>query len=347
MAAQQVLPPDAVGHFVGAVLPYLAQHYGVRVLLPHRLPQTGDEGVRQLIRHVQPPPVRPRPEPAADDGMFGSVDVLPVAGTVLVQRGQGGDAPPAVVVVRPVLPLIPGVVGRGLRLSRVAEVAGGGAGVAEHPVQQHPHPAGVGGVAEGAKVRFRAQERVDGLVVGGAVAVVLCRAEDGAEVEGLHAQVGQKVQLFCDAGQGAAEKVPVVLGDAVLVHAHRAVQRFLLPVLVEQALSQVGGEVGGGWRPLAKSVGEDLIAQTVPEPVRNRLCVVVYGQLIRPQGLTAAIQPLQLEGVPHQPHVARRVQHAGEYVLLVVGGHPGHGDVQQAVTVLLQPSQQQTAGKTL
>ena len=109
--------------------------------------------------------------------------------------------------------------------------------MAEHPVQQHPHPTGVGGVTEGAKVGFRAQQRVDGLVVGGAVPVVLRRAEDGTEVESLYPQVGQKIQLFCDAGQVAAEEVSVVLGNAVLVHAYRAIQRLLLPVLVEQALS--------------------------------------------------------------------------------------------------------------
>ena len=63
--------------------------------------------------------------------------------------------------------------------------------------------------------------------------MVFRRAEDGAEVEGLHAQVGQKIQLFCDAGQVAAEEVSVVLGDAVFVYAYGAIQRLLLPVLVE------------------------------------------------------------------------------------------------------------------
>ena len=67
--------------------------------------------------------------------------------------------------------------------------------------------------------------------------MVLRRAEDGTEVESLYPQVGQKIQLFCDAGQVAAEEVSVVLGNAVLVHAYRAIQRLLLPVLVEQALS--------------------------------------------------------------------------------------------------------------
>ena len=175
VAAQQVFPPDAVGDLVGAVLPHLAQHHGVGVLLLHRLPQTGNEGVRQLICHVQSPAVRSGSEPAADDGVFISIEVLAAAGTVLIQRGQGGDAPPAVVVVRPVLPLVPGGKGRGLGSGRILEVAGGGASVAEHPVQQHPHPTGVGGVTEGAKVGFRAQQRVDGLVVGGAVPVVLRR----------------------------------------------------------------------------------------------------------------------------------------------------------------------------
>ncbi len=66
VAAQDVLAPHAVGHLGGAVLPHLADDHRRGLLCPGGGVDAGDEIVGQLVGHVQPPAVRPGPQPPAD-----------------------------------------------------------------------------------------------------------------------------------------------------------------------------------------------------------------------------------------------------------------------------------------
>ena len=204
IAPQQVLPADRVSNLVGAVLPHLPDDHRLRLGLPDGGAEGVDKVVGQLVGHVQPPAVRPGAQPPADDAVGGADDVVHVARLALVDGGEGVDAPPGVVFVRPVGEVIPAVIGGGLGLAGPhggvgavpVEVFAHIALVVEDSVQQHPHAPGVGGGAQGAKGLLRAQHGVDLLVVPGAVAVVLRPLKDGTEVEGVHPQLLQVVQLF-------------------------------------------------------------------------------------------------------------------------------------------------------
>ena len=128
-------------------------------------------------------------------------DVVLVALGKLVDVGEGLEAPPALVLVRPPLEAVPAVVGRVLALAVGAvpedalavKVDGVGPGVGIDPVQNDLHAPFMGGGAEGAEVGLCAQHGVGAFVVGGVVAVVGEGHGDGIQVEDTHPQLGQAV----------------------------------------------------------------------------------------------------------------------------------------------------------
>ena len=310
----------------------------------------GHEVVGELVGHVQPPAVRAGPEPPADHRVLPAEDELPVGGVVLVHGGQGVDAPPALVLVGPLIEVVPGVVGGvlalvgpQLRVEAVpVEIAAHKAGVVEHPVQHHPHPRLVGLSAQAGEVLLGAQHGVDGAVVGGAVPVVLRRLKDGAEVQGAHPQAVEVVQLFLHPLQAAPEEVPVADLPAVV----GAVLRLVLPGGVDPPPPH--HPLGVGDPETAEPVGEDLIGHPLPKPGGDRLAAVVHRELEGAQLLPLfAVQPLQGEGVPHQAHIVHGIQHAGEHVPVPVQAGPGHGDLRRLIRPELKAGGQAGPGVAL
>ena len=341
LPAQQVLPAAVIGDLVAAVLPDLPQQEAVRLLLHHRPADAGDELVRQLVGHVQPPRVRPGPEPAADDGVLALHDEVDIPRVVLVHRRQGVDAPPALVAHRPLPEGVPGDIGAlpalggpqgGVRVVGV-EVAAVVAGVVEHAVQHHPDPPLPGLGAQAAEVALRAQHGVDLVVVPGVVAVVAVGLEDGAEVEGGDPQALEVVQLLLDARQISAEKVAV----ADLAPLVRQVVHQLLPVLVYGPVPQhTGGVRHAG---AAEPVREDLIGHPPAEPVRRGAGVVVYGllpanglalaaQAVSAQPADLAVLPPEAEAVPHQIRAEGEMAGPGEDLAVPLHAFVLKGELQ-------------------
>ena len=191
----------------------------------------------------------------------------------------------------------------------------------EHSVQHHPHAPTVGLVAQTGEVGVGAQHGVDLVIVGGAVAVVLRRLEDGVEVDGLYPQLLQVVQLFDDPPQVAAEKVPV----AHLAPVVGPPLRQLLPALMDPPSAHHAGGVGN---PAAqKTVGKDLVGHPLPKPGGDLLRAVIDGKLVGAQLLPSAVQSLQHKGVPHQSHIVPGVQPGPEQVRPQLRASPGHGEL--------------------
>ena len=337
------------GHFGGAVLPHLTDDHGVGVGLPHRLVDAVNKVVRQLVGYVQPPGVRPRPQPAADDAVLVSEDIVPIGGLGLVDGGQGVDPPPGVVLVRPVGEIIPLVVGTVLGLAgpvlRVGtvpvEVPAHIALMVEHAVQHDADAQLVGGVAQGAEILLVSQHGVDLLIVAGTVAVVLRGLKDGAEVEGLHPQAVEVGQLLHDPLQIAAEEIPV----AHLAVGVGPVLRLLPPAGVDGASPRHAGGVGHSGA--AEAVGEDLIGDALPKPAGYHIGAVVHRQLVGAQLLLAAVQAGQAEGVPHQAYMVPGVQGDPEHVPVAVDAVPGHGQLQPPLLGGLEVGDEHRLGKAL
>ena len=246
---------------------------------------------------------------------------------MLVHRGKGVNAPPALILVRPVNKVKPGAVGRILTLASAGsgieavavEVAADIADMVEHAVQHHPHAPLVGHLAQLGKVLLGAQHGVNVAVIGGTVAVVLRRLKDGAEIQGLHPQALEIVQLLHDALQVAAEEVPVA-DLSVLV---RAELRLLLPGSVDPPSSH--HTLGIGHPGAAEAVGENLVGRPLAKPFRHHLSPVVDGELVGAEHLPPlSVQPLQTKGVPDQSHIVPRVQGTGKQIPGSVQPRPGH-----------------------
>ncbi len=60
----------AVGDLVGGILPHFADDDGVGLFRPGGGVDGMDHKVGQFVGHIQPPAVRPCPEPGADDAVF-------------------------------------------------------------------------------------------------------------------------------------------------------------------------------------------------------------------------------------------------------------------------------------
>ena len=78
----------AIGDLAAAVLPHLADDHTVGFLGPDRLVEPRDKIVRQFVRHIQPPAVRARPQPPADDAVLPGEDILSVIWIVFLYSGE-------------------------------------------------------------------------------------------------------------------------------------------------------------------------------------------------------------------------------------------------------------------
>ena len=191
LAAQQIPPALAVGDLVAAVLPHLAQQEAVGLLLVHGTANFGNEVVRQLVGHVQPPAGGPLPQPVPHHGVSVPDDEPAIAVRRLLHRRQGPDAPPGVVILRPGVEGVPIIIlglpalGRPqLRIESLGvEIPAVAAGVVEHPVQHHPDAPAPGLPAQGAEVLLGAQHGVNAPVVRRVVPVVAVGLKNRTQVQ--------------------------------------------------------------------------------------------------------------------------------------------------------------------
>ena len=79
LAAGEVPAADVVRDLVGGVLPDLADQDCLRIQLPQAPAQPLNEGVRQLIDHIQPEAVRAQPQPVRQNAVLVVNDVADVA----------------------------------------------------------------------------------------------------------------------------------------------------------------------------------------------------------------------------------------------------------------------------
>lgn len=145
------------------------------------------------------------------------------------------------------------------------EVAAVVAGVVENAVQNHAHSALFRLLTQRFEVLLASEQRVDALVVAGVVAVVGVRLKNRVEVDGLHVQAFEVVELFHDAAQRAAEKV-VIQDLSVLV---RTVNRQVVPVFVQHARRDALALRLHGFAVAAEAVGENIIGDALAEPARR------------------------------------------------------------------------------
>ena len=171
--------------------------------------------------------------------------------------------------------------------------------------------------------------------------MVLRRFENGVEVERLHPQALQIVQLLQHALEVPAEKVPVAHLPLVV----GAVLGELLPALVDGAPPHQALRVGG--LAAAEAVGENLVGDPLAKPAGGLLRPVIDGELVGAQLLAAAVQLLQPEGVPHQPHIAGGVQLHGEQILPQIVALPGHFQDKHLVEPALKADVDAGVGKAL
>lgn len=81
----------------------------------------------------------------------------------------------------------------------------------EDAVQDDGNVQLLGCLAQLSKVLLGAQNRIDLGVIGGVVAVVACGFENGVEVDGCKAQLGDARQVFLDTLERAAVKSQVLM----------------------------------------------------------------------------------------------------------------------------------------
>ena len=346
LGAAEVLAYLAVGQLVGGVLPHLAQEQGVGQHAVLGGLDAGDEGVVELVGHVQAPAAGAGAQPVGHHAVGAVDEVLPL-GVGLVGVGQVVHAPPAGVGAV-LLHEVPGAVGRvgrlpgphGVVVAELVEVAGVHARVVEHAVEDHrdAHLGGLG--AQAAEPGLVAQHGVHGQVVARVVAVVGLRLEDGVQVDGREPHVADAAQLLADALERAAVELP--LGHAARVVA--LVRGRLVPVLHQGAGHAAHTLLGEGrLRALAPvgpalvAVGEDLVDHAALVPVGRHLAGPVHGDLERrghvivhlPHTAGAALAgavvahgavgALEEEGVPDDAELLAR-DLTGEGEAAVVGG---------------------------
>ena len=170
--------------------------------------------------------------------------------------------------------------------------------------------------------------------------MVLRCLKDGVKIEGLHSKALQIVQLFHDAQQVAAEKVPVPDLSTLV----RPPLRQFLPILVDPASSYHPGGIGD--TGAEKAVRKDLIGHPLSKPGGD-LLRLIDGELIGAQFLAASIQPLQQEGVPHQPHIVPSVQAALKQVPIQLQTAPEHREGLDLIPTTFKAGGEGGAGEAL
>ena len=338
LPAQQIPPPMGVGDLVAAVLPHLAQQEAVWLLGLHGLSNFSDEVIGQLVRHIQSPAVGPLPQPVPHHGVLTPHDEVPIGGRLLVHRRQSPYAPPRIVVRGPRMEAVPVEIERILTLGRPqlrveafgVEVAAVAAGVVEYAVQQHPDAPPVGLPAQLAEVLLRPQHGVDAAVIGGVVAVIAVRLENGTQIQRGDGETLQIVQLGNNSQQASAEVV-VVANFARFIGLPLG---GVVPTLMHQSLPHHA--VAVRHRQPAEPVGKDLIRHPPAEPVGGMgglihrqlpsLTVRLTAAAIASQPEEGAVGPPHPEGVPDQLRLHRCRQHTAP---AIAGGGEGN--------LLLQP----------
>ena len=153
--------------------------------------------------------------------------------------------------------------------------------VVEHTVQNDGNAQLLGRLAQLSKVLLGAQNRIDLGVVGGVVAVVARGFKNGVEVDGCKAQLGDARQVFLNALERSAVKVPGLDGAVLGALVHRR----LVPVLDHAALNALTRFFDLGQRALAPvlvagiAIGEDLVDHTALVPLGTNLTVFVDSDL--------------------------------------------------------------------
>jgi len=130
--------------------------------------------------------------------------VVAHGGVIDVELGQVRHVEVGHVLIGPVLPVVPAIVGAVAVSQRGLEGGVLAAPVVAHEIEQQADAALVALVHQFAHVIERAQPRVDGEVVAGVVAVVGVVREERIEPEGCEAQPGDVGQVVDDAAQRAA-----------------------------------------------------------------------------------------------------------------------------------------------
>ena len=294
--AQGIRAPRAVTGFVRGIFPDFADDGGIGIATLNGDSDALEHVVGHLVGHVEPIARNADVHPFLQDARFAvgtgwhlTQDIALPRGVALIHFGQGGIAPPAAIqgswsvwmleVVPIAIRRIPALHGARLLVGfQRVEVFAVGAGVRKHGVQNHADAPGFRLADEIRKVFVAAQQRIDVLIVGGVVAMVRPRFENGVQIQDLNAERCQIRELFADAIEGSAEEVHrVVLLAAFPVH------RFVpvlvkdygaphLAVVIEAFLADASASAG-------KPFGENLVHHRAREPIGRREAWVVERNL--------------------------------------------------------------------
>ena len=233
-----------------------------------------------------------------------------------------------------------------------------GAHVVEHAVEHDGDAILLGLTAQRREVLGLAQHVVDAQEVGRVVAVVAARLEDGVEVDGGDAHVGNVAQLLLDAGERAAVEVPrpdatalvAVVGGLGVPAAHHAALRSGDAVVgvTGVVVHGLAGELAPARAP-AVAVREDLVDDAAREPLgldgarlvdrelkRGRLPVAEGALAAGPPLLGAvahhlAIGALDHERVPHDGSGLARQRGREAHAVTHLLAHHGHEALAHAI----------------
>ena len=276
--AQAIGAQRTVGHLAAGIVPDLADKRRLRILLFQAGAEFCDEIHGQFVRHIQPPAGGSRPKPVGADGIFPPDDEFPEGPGGFVHVGQGVEAPPAAIFVRPMEKGIPAVV-RGI-LAVAGAGAGEGmfpveiyairAGMGEHAVQNHPNAEFLPLRAQGGKVGLRAEGGVDLEIIRGVVFMIGGGEEHRVQIQRRYPQGGDVGQLLPNAQKIAAEEI---VGGVIAVGG-KGKLRLFVPVRMQFSPA---GEVSAPEEP----VGHDLHHHPVAHPGGGFVGGVVDGDLIR------------------------------------------------------------------
>ena len=280
----QILALDPVAFLVGGILPHLPDQHRFRILLFQFPVETGEESVRQFIGHIQPPAADSRIHPVLQHAVPVPDDEIQVGGLRFRHFRQGMIPPPAGIVLPTVPELVPAII-RGIRSlpgPRLpigpfpVEVPAVRSGVAEHPVQDDPHPMAPCFPAQGPEGLLRAQEGIDGFVVPGIVPVVAPGLENGVQVQAVHPQLLQVRQFFQDSLQGPSVKIVISYLAPFILH----IAGIPFPSAVDQG-PRLSLEPFCRYRSPAEPVREDLVHHRLFQPGRRHGIPVIHSNLVR------------------------------------------------------------------
>ena len=273
----------AVADLVAGVFPHLADKQGFRVFRLQGLVKLFQKSRRQFVRHIQAPAANALPEPVFKHAVLTADNKIQIGGRGLFHFGQHLDAPPALVIVRILVELVPGIVrrvlglvGPGLGIGAVfIKIAAVVPGMAKNAVQDQAQAACLSLPAQSRKFGVGTQETVNIFIIAGVVTVVAAAGKDGIQVQQRHAQVLQVGQLGRDSRQVAAKKV--VLHHVTLDIL--AVAGRVVPAAVEHGAVFTGQLRRSACTPV-KTVRKNLIGHRPFSPGRRHGIPVVHRHLV-------------------------------------------------------------------